>query len=439
MTNTPQVDISLLNHASLLIEARNIKLLTDPWYFGNAFEDGWGLRYDNPAALDVAATATHLWISHFHEDHLHTPTLRLLAERNPDIVFLANQSYNFDMTGAARRLGFKTVVAFHERTPLALDSAISVTRYPTTGIDNMLLMRGAGWSLLNFNDCVISDLAARRLAAKIGPVDLFATNFNHAGKLLRRNPIDDDAVKRILIENFHRTYEPFAPKFVIPFASHHYYRAPESIHQNGSMLTIDELEHGNSTVIPLPVGGRMTYVPSDSLVHLAQPEPVTRVRRTIIERPESVPYEELEKAVAAYQKKIRHGFGPLAWLLPTLRVRIRDLDRNATLHLGRGLVADYSRKIPDIACHSSVFQSWMTKTYGTDAFAVGAHFTIQSKRKWRLILYIATGLLTENKLDPRSLLSMLVSKGGLKFLSNRREEILGILVSRKVYPDYHKD
>src|SRR5476649_2386365 len=111
-----QLDISLLNHASLLIEAGNVRFLTDPWYFGTAFEDGWGLRYDNSTALDSAATATHLWISHFHEDHLHTPTLRLLAERNPDIVFLANQSYNFDMTGAARRLGFKTVIAFPERT-----------------------------------------------------------------------------------------------------------------------------------------------------------------------------------------------------------------------------------------------------------------------------------------------------------------------------------
>ena len=59
--------------------------------------------------------------------------------------------------------------------------------------------------------------------------------------------------------------------------------------------------------------------------------------------------------------------------------------------------------------------------------------------KTRLILYIATGFLTENKLDPRSLLSMLISKSGVRFLANRREEILGIFVSRKVYADYHKD
>ena len=439
MTNASQVDISLLNHASLLIEAGDVRLLTDPWYSGTAFEGGWGLRYENPAALDAAATATHLWISHFHEDHLHTPTLRLLAERNPDIVFLANQSYNFDMTGAARRLGFKTVIAFPERTVFALDAAISVTRYPTTGIDNMLLMRGANWSLLNFNDCVISDLAARLLAKKIGPVDLFATNFNHAGKLLRRNPIDDDAVKRILADNFHRTYQPFDPKYVIPFASHHVYRAPESTYQNGSMLTVEELVDGNPRIVPLTIGSRMHYSPADGAVSVEKQYPVQTAPLTTIERTGSVSYDALQAASLTYSKKIGRGFTLLARAIPPLRIRIRDLDRTVTLHLGRGLVDGDPDTPADIECHSSVLLNWMSKIYGTDGFAVGAHFRIVSKRKTRLILYIATGMLSENKLDLRSLLSMIVSRSGLRFLANRREEILGIFVSRKVYPDYHKD
>jgi UDP-MurNAc hydroxylase len=440
MTNAPQVDISLLNHASLLIEAGNIRLLTDPWYSGTAFEDGWGLRYDNPVALETAATATHLWISHFHEDHLHTPTLRELAERNPDIVFLANQSYNFDMMGAARRLGFKTVVALPERSRFDLDPGISVTRYPTTGIDNMLLMRGRGWSLLNFNDCVISDLTARLLAKKIGPIDLFATNFNHAGKLFRRKPIEDGTIKQILADDFHRTYEPFRPKFVIPFASHHFYRAPESIKQNRSMLMVDELvQGGSSTVVPLKVGGHMTYLPAENVVNLNEPGPIGITQRAMLQRPESISFEDLQTAAFGYQKKIRRGFGILARMLPPIRIRLLDLDRLATLDLRRGLVEAEPGRSADIVCQSSALNSWMTKIYGTDAFAVGAHFRIVSMRKTRLILYIATGLLTENKLDPRSLLSMLASKSGLKFLSNRREEILGILVSRKVYPDYHKD
>jgi hypothetical protein len=94
---------------------------------------------------------------------------------------------------------------------------------------------------------------------------------------------------------------------------------------------------------------------------------------------------------------------------------------------------------PDIECHSSVAHGWFTKPYGTDSLAVGAHFRILSRRKTRLVLHLAAGLLVENKLDPKSLLSMLASRSGAAFLWNRREEILGILLSRKVYADYHKE
>ena len=35
--------IKLLSHASILIDACGRKILTDPWYFGTAFNDGWEL------------------------------------------------------------------------------------------------------------------------------------------------------------------------------------------------------------------------------------------------------------------------------------------------------------------------------------------------------------------------------------------------------------
>ena len=40
------------------------------------FKNGWGLRYKNDNAVNEAVNATHMWISHFHNDHLHFPTLK---------------------------------------------------------------------------------------------------------------------------------------------------------------------------------------------------------------------------------------------------------------------------------------------------------------------------------------------------------------------------
>ena len=437
MRLSARVDISLLNHASVLIESGGVRLLTDPWYSGVAFEAGWGLRHDNASAIDRAATATHLWISHFHEDHLHLPTLRELAARNPELIFLANESYNFDMRGVAARLGFRNLLAFRERVGVPLGSGVTAMRYPTTGIDNMLLLKGPDWSILNFNDCVISDFAARRLARKIGKVDIFLSNFNHAGKLLRKEKIDDDRVKAILVDNFRKTQAPFAPRYIIPFASHHYYRAPESAGQNSAMLTVPELCAGNANVVPVEIGTTVSYRCDDCSMTLTgqaatAPNPIEQ-----IVRPASIGLDSLRQAAARHVRKIRSGFGVLTRAVPPLNIRVSDLDQTVTLRAWRGL--EPTEEAPDIECHSTALLSWMSKVYGTDSFAVGAHFAIRSKRKGRLILAIATGLLAENKLDPASLLSMLASRSGLRFLLNRREEILGILVSRKVYADYHKE
>jgi L-ascorbate metabolism protein UlaG (beta-lactamase superfamily) len=59
-------------------------------FSGSAFAGGWGLQYDNPDALETASRCTHLWISHFHPDHLHTSTLKQLAALSPDIIELVD-------------------------------------------------------------------------------------------------------------------------------------------------------------------------------------------------------------------------------------------------------------------------------------------------------------------------------------------------------------
>ncbi len=431
------VTVTLLNHASVLIKADGIALVTDPWYFGHAFEEGWGLRHANEAALELAAGATHLWISHFHQDHFHVPTLRALAEINPEIVLLANRSHNFDMSARAGALGFRNVVAFGERAPMCLGEAVSATRYPTTGIDNMLLLKGRGWTILNFNDCVIPRLSRRLLARRFGPIDLFLCNFNHAGKLLHRLKTDDARVKALLIDNFTRNHAPFRPKLVVPFASHHYYRAPESAGQNSSMLTPADL--AGPGVAPLGVGQRLVFDPASGAWRIEVPlSPPGPGPMTEITRGDGVPFEVLEEAARVYARKIRSGFGPAAHLLPPLRVRFYDLGRTMTLRMGHPAETPAGAE-PDIECHSAVAHAWFTKPYGTDSFAVGAHFRIVSGRKSRLILQLAAGLLVENRLDPRSLLAMLCSPSGIRFLLNRREEIAGILLSRKIYADYHRE
>jgi hypothetical protein len=182
--------IHLLNHACITVSASGTTLLIDPWLIGESFEAGWGLKYDNRSALDACRECTHLWVSHFHSDHFHMPTLRELYKINPGIVIIGNRSFNFRLDTAIARAGFQNILPFDERKTLHLNQQFKVTRFPTTGIDNMLLIQTGEGTVLNFNDCNIPEKARRRLARKIGPVDIFLSNFNHAGKLIE-HPVAD--------------------------------------------------------------------------------------------------------------------------------------------------------------------------------------------------------------------------------------------------------
>ena len=48
-------------------------------------------------------------------------------------------------------------------------------------------------------------------------------------------------------------------------------------------------------------------------------------------------------------------------------------------------------------------------------------------------------MLFDNKLDLVRLLKMLFTYKGLKFFFNRREEIIGLMLSRSVMADYQKE
>ena len=84
MKNSLTPSIKFINHASVVLENENTKLLSDPWYFGNVFHEGWSLIYENEEEeiLEILQTITHIWISHEHPDHLSIPFFK----KNKDLL-----------------------------------------------------------------------------------------------------------------------------------------------------------------------------------------------------------------------------------------------------------------------------------------------------------------------------------------------------------------
>ena len=432
-----QMEIDYLNHASIIIRNGETSLLIDPWLWGTCFEDGWGLRYDNPDALNKTKSCTHLWVSHFHQDHFHRPTLKKILELNPTIIFIGNRSYNFQLDDAAKQIGFRNVISMQEREPLEITENFIITRYPTTGIDNMLVIKTKNEIILNYNDCNIPLRTQRMLKKKIGHIDLLLTNFNHAGKLLIYPYPGAAVIKERLVKSFSDNYETFDPGYILPFASYHYYRASESFIQNDAMLTVNDLLFLDKRIINWKPGDKLIFdkgipqLTKESDIYTNVPE------RLVHENTYST--EKLKAAAAAFTKVLRKRFGLFSRFFPSLIIEVSDSGELLSLQPYKGLISVMEKTKPHIKAHSESLYNWFSKPYGTDSFVVGANFDIVNENRVPLKWKIVIGLLVDNKLDLRSIVSMIFRKKGLRFLWNRREEILGILLSFKLAASYHDD
>ena len=72
--------ITFVNHASVIFSHKDIRLMTDPWLFGSAFNNGWELLSKSKFQLDDFAKITHIWFSHEHPDHFHPGVLSKIPE-----------------------------------------------------------------------------------------------------------------------------------------------------------------------------------------------------------------------------------------------------------------------------------------------------------------------------------------------------------------------
>ncbi|XP_071812543.1 cytidine monophosphate-N-acetylneuraminic acid hydroxylase-like [Apostichopus japonicus] len=81
-----EVKVTYFTHACMEYNFNGTIFFTDPWLTGPAFSRGWWLMHEPPSDWpERLAKADLIYISHCHSDHLSYPTLKILAEKNPDI------------------------------------------------------------------------------------------------------------------------------------------------------------------------------------------------------------------------------------------------------------------------------------------------------------------------------------------------------------------
>lgn len=224
--------VTMLSHASVLVEAGAVALYTDPWFIGQAFNESWSLINTPAATPSDLHNASHIWISHEHPDHLHFPTLKAIPkEHKAQITLLYQEHFSSRICRALGSLGFRQVIELPLSRWYALDDETSIFCSSVGTIDSLLAVRSRGVTLLNVNDCPLSPAVAKAIAKYIGPVDILLTQFSISSWV--GNPDETDVAARHSVIARMRTYvNAFQPGVLIPFANFAYFSHSENRYIN---------------------------------------------------------------------------------------------------------------------------------------------------------------------------------------------------------------
>jgi hypothetical protein len=142
--------ISFIGHASILIEAGGITLLSDPWWRGPCFGSQWWNYPPARRELAEGQKLDYIYISHGHHDHLHAGTLRLLDKTAKVLV-----SRSIGISSTIRSLGFD-VVEIDDTDETILGNEVKCRILRTHGGDTLMTVSDGDEVCINLNDALHS-------------------------------------------------------------------------------------------------------------------------------------------------------------------------------------------------------------------------------------------------------------------------------------------
>ena len=228
--------IKWINHAGFLLESGNIKLVSDPWIEGTAFDNGWKLLSPTLFDYNDFENVTHIWFSHEHPDHFSPANIKKIPlQFRAKITVIYQTTDDKKVVEFCRKVEFKEVIELPPSKWFALDTDFKVMNQNDRDGDSWLAIDTEGVSILNLNDVVSyqSDLELNRLKNQIGKIDILLTQFSYANWV--GNQADTDYRKQCAKEKYiaaENQIRIFKPRYVIPFASFVWFCHEENYYMN---------------------------------------------------------------------------------------------------------------------------------------------------------------------------------------------------------------
>ena len=245
--------IEFINHASVIISGSNISVLTDPWFSGSAFNNGWRLLHEicDSDVEKILNRITHIWISHEHPDHFSIAFFKkfsqLIIENDITVLFQETSDKRVVQFLRSQKLEF---MELNNAKKVNLIEDFSISCIKEGFYDSLLLIESYNEKILNLNDCEVRDhKKAKKILNKTGVVDVLLTQFSYAAwKGGKNNKSWRVQAAKTRLDIIDLQVRFFKPKKVIPFASYIFFSNEENFYINDSInKPIDILNRFNGS------------------------------------------------------------------------------------------------------------------------------------------------------------------------------------------------
>lgn len=392
--------IKFLNHASVVVSTNDAVILTDPWFFGKAFNDSWALIPEPLIDHKFLNEIDFIFISHEHPDHFHIPTLKSLPlEIKSKITILFQKNNSDKMVDAFKMLGFEKIILIKNRKKHKITNNTAVEIDQIGSMDSALIISNQNEVIVNMNDCEPTKLDCEYIKKKYKKINLVLNQFSMAGYegfpdygyYLKRNA----ERKLIQLVNNHRDLNA---EITLPFASNVYFSCEDNKYvndfSNKPWEACDFLEENNCTCLVLFPGD--TYTIGNKIENS---EAIKKYRHlyTNFEYNYSlnnqVDIEVLKSAWINFVTELHKKYPK--WILKKLgniSLKIKDLEIIIVLNVYKKIfeVKSNQNDIQDLELNSQPLFFALKFPYGIQTLGVSARVVVNRFTNWRWYRLLAS-------------------------------------------------
>ena len=387
------MQITLVSHASVFIDTSGIRIWTDPWLTGQAFNNSWTMLPPPAFTQDLYDTIDYIWISHEHPDHFSVPTLRAMPEAFKSRVTVLFQEYNSEkIFDAMRRWGFNNFRALPNRTWSRI-GAVEFFAYQVGLLDCSLVIRDGTYMIVNINDCDLNG-HDQAVLARIAPnPDVVLNQFSIAGYDITTD--FPNVLRRVAADKLTRCidlHQKLNAKTTVPFASFVYFSAIDNkfvnTYANSIHDTAVRFEKENCKIVVLYPGESWAVgMPHDNSASLSKYAEAQQDPDALhYDIPEPVGLEQLRESFHDFTATLRANYvRPVLYLLKPLVFDVTDLNQKIRLDFERDTFEPVAKTTPtDIRLYSQPLWFGFANPFGFETLAVSCRFLIENNYNgWR--------------------------------------------------------